>query len=354
MDMATQIKNRNLSQWRKKWVGISMHILIWLIVFLIPYIFSANLEGGHQQDDADRRQFLYLNTGMTCFWVMVFYFNAGVLFPQLVYKRKIGVYILALAGLLCIVVLLDRFFFFLFIDHRVFSIFHSIGQNFIPFLFTLAVSAAYKAISDKTKDDLLVREKQSENLKTELSFLRSQISPHFLFNVLNNIVALVRIKSNELEPTVLKLSSLMHYMLYETDEEKVVLKSEVEYLKNYLDLQKQRFGPELSLKLDFDVQEDWHIIEPMLLIPFVENAFKHGNGQLTHPDLEIHLKVNASQLDFIVKNRFEESTSIKDKTPGIGLLNVKRRLELLYPRKHKLIIDKNGSWFTINLHLTLQ
>ncbi len=146
----------------------------------------------------------------------------------------------------------------------------------------------------------------------------------------------------------------MQYMLYETDEEKVVLKSEVEYLKNYIDLQKQRFGPELSLKTDFEVQEDWHTIEPMLLIPFVENAFKHGNGLLTHPEIEIILKVNNNQLDFRVKNRYEESKSLKDKTSGIGLPNVRRRLELLHPGKHNLSIDKKEGWFTIHLQLTLE
>jgi two-component system LytT family sensor kinase len=353
--MTKQIQEVNFNtQWnKKKWAGISMHVLIWLIVFLIPYIFSANLEGGHHQDDVDRRQFLYLNTGMNCFWLALFYFNAGLLLPRLVYKRKIGSYVLALVGLLCIVVLLDRLFFYLFINARAFSIYHSIEHNFIPFVFTLAVSAAYKAITDKTKADILIREKQSENLKTELSFLRSQVSPHFLFNVLNNIVALVRLKSNELEPTVLKLSSLMRYMLYETDEEKVILKSELEYLRNYIDLQQQRFGPDLSLKLDIEVLEDWHTIEPMLLIPFVENAFKHGNGLLKHPEIEIALSVNSNQLNFKVKNRFEESISAKDKTAGIGLVNVKRRLELLYPGKHSLSINKKEGWYSIHLNLTL-
>ena len=181
---------------------------------------------------------------------------------------------------------------------RDFRLYNSIAHNLIPFVLTFAVSAAYKAITDKTKADALISEKQSENLKTELSFLRSQISPHFLFNVLNNIVALVRLKSDDLEPTVLKLSSLMQYMLYETDEERVVLKSEVEYLQNYIDLQKQRFGTELLLKVNLDIQEDWHTIEPMLLIPFVENAFKHGHGLIVHPEIEIALEVKNNQIAF--------------------------------------------------------
>ncbi len=339
---------------KKGWVTVALHVLIWMTVFLIPYIFNANMEGGHRPENPERRNFLYLNTGMNCFWVFLFYFNALQLLPKLIYKRKIGLYILALAGFFCVVIGLDWLLFQLFLHDRNFSPLRSVGHSFLPFTFTLAVSAAYKAISDKTRDDIRMQEKQSENLKTELSFLRSQISPHFIFNVLNNIVALVRLKSDELEPTVLKLSSLMQYMLYETDDEKVLLKSEIEYLQNYIDLQKQRFGPELALTVDFDVREDWHTIEPMLLIPFVENAFKHGSGLMYHPEIIIQLAVNNNQLRFTVKNLFEESRSVKDKTSGIGLQNVKRRLELLHPNDHTLSISKENGWYTIYLQVTLR
>lgn len=356
MEIVSHIKENSFSRhWNIKKVGaISLHVLIWLIVFLIPYIFNSSMKGGHQPDNKEGNEFLYLNTGMNIFWLVLFYFNAGLLLPRFVYKRKIGIYLLCLAGILCGVVMMDRLLFYIFISDRTFSIPHSLGHNFIPFLFTLAVSAAYKAISDKSKDDLLIREKESETLKTELAFLRSQVSPHFLFNVLNNIVALVRLKSDELEPTVLKLSSLMQYMLYETDDEKVVLKTEIEYLQNYIDLQKQRFGPELNLKTSFEILENWHTIEPMLLIPFVENAFKHGNGIDPGPEIEISLEVNDSHLHYKVKNRFRKDTSVRDKTSGIGLQNVKRRLELLYPGKHMLTIDQKDDWFIIYLHLILQ
>ena len=171
---------------------------------------------------------------------------------------------------------------------------------------------------------------------------------------MNNLVALVRMKSDELEPTVLKLSSLMQYMLYETDEERVLLKSEAEYLRNYIDLQEQRFGAELNLKVDFDIKEDWHTIEPMLLIPFVENAFKHGTGLTDDPEIEIQLTVTENHLHFTVKNKFKETNAIKDKTSGIGLTNVKRRLELLYPGSHILSINKKNDWFAVYLDLTLK
>jgi len=344
----------NIQRDRKGWVTVALHILIWLMVFLIPYIFSADVQReGHQQDN-DENMFLYLNTALDFCWVALFYFNAGSLIPRFIYKRKIVLYILSLFGAFAVVILLDSILFRVLYIPRTFSIYHSAEHNFIPFVFTVAVSAAYKAIADKTKADIFISEKQSEHLKTELSFLRSQINPHFLFNVLNNITALIRMKSTELEPTVMKLSSLMQYMLYETDEEKVIVKSEAEYLQAYIDLQKQRYGDELTLLVLFDIKEEWHTIEPMLLIPFVENAFKHGGAMVERPEIYIRLEVNNNQLHFIVKNKYEEREAIKDKTSGIGLANVKRRLELLYPGKHILKTDKQNGWFIIDLQITLQ
>ncbi len=342
----------NIKRDSNGWVTIALHVLIWLMVFLIPYIFSADVERGSHHKGNDERDFLYLNTFLNFFWIGLFYFNAGLLIPRLIYKRKKALYVLTLAGMFGLVLLLDNILFRVLAIPRYFSLYNSVKHNFIPFVFTVAVSGAYKAISDKTKSDMWIREKQSEHLKTELSFLRSQISPHFLFNVLNNIAALIRMKSNDLEPTVMKLSSLMQYMLYETDEEKVVVKSEVDYLQAYIDLQQQRYGNELELQVLFDIPEEWHTIEPMLLIPFVENAFKHG-GMLQHPEIYISLKVNNNELHFTVKNKFEDTTAIKDKTSGIGLSNVKRRLELLYPGKHVLRMDNQSGWFIIDLLITL-
>lgn len=343
----------NIEGSKRGWMTIALHVLIWVTVFIIPYIFSADMEGGSHHKENDQNEFLYLNTTLNFFWVALFYFNAGLLIPRFIYKRKIAFYVLTLTGTFCMVILLDNMLFRVLMIPRVFSIYNSVKHNFIPFVFTVAVSAAYKAISDKTKADIWIREKQSENLKTELSFLRSQINPHFLFNVLNNIVALVRMKSNDLEPTVMKLSSLMRYMLYETDEDKMALKSEVEYLQAYIDLQKQRYGDELTLQTLFDIKEDWYTIEPMLLIPFVENAFKNG-GMSQRPEIYICLSAIKNELHFIVKNKFEESKATKDKTSGIGLANVKRRLELLYPGKHVLKIDKGSDWFIIDLLITLK
>jgi len=339
---------------KEKLITIVIHVMIWLAIFLLPYILNPDYEPELNRVGHPKTDFRELDTATKILWLGLFYFNAFVLVPRLVYRRKFIVYVLSLVGLFGGIMLVHGILYNLIIDGRPFHLLRSLGFNLVPFAFTVILSTAYQSITDQIRTERLLAEKKNENLKTELSFLRSQISPHFLFNVMNNLVALVRMKSDELEPTVLKLSSLMQYMLYETDEERVLLKSEAEYLRNYIDLQEQRFGAELNLKVDFDIKEDWHTIEPMLLIPFVENAFKHGTGLTDDPEIEIQLTVTENHLHFTVKNKFKETNAIKDKTSGIGLTNVKRRLELLYPGSHILSINKKNDWFAVYLDLTLK
>jgi two-component system LytT family sensor kinase len=327
-----------------------IHFFLWAAIFLLPYIFSSENQISR---DADDIAFRNLNTATIFLWMGLFYGNAEILIPRLVYTKKYLLYILSLVILFCVIMGLHGALFPLFVPGHDFNFYRSATHNIIPFLFTAMVSTTYKIFTDRIKADAEASEKQKENLKSELSFLRSQISPHFLFNVLNNIVAMVRIKSEELEPTVIKLSALLQYMLYETDEEKVLLKNEVEYLQSYIDLQQMRFSSKLNMNVQFDVKDEWHAIEPMLLIPFIENAFKHGNGMLQHPEIHISLKVENNLLDFQVKNKYADTEGSKDKTSGIGLANVKRRLALLYENKHLLRIDKTDGWFIVSLQIML-
>jgi LytS/YehU family sensor histidine kinase len=141
-------------------------------------------------------------------------------------------------------------------------------------------------------------------------------------------------------------------MLYEADEDLVSLESEVEYLHSYIDLQLQRFGNKVAVKLDFSEIDSDYEIEPMLLIPFVENAFKHGVSGLEDAIIEIELKAIKNELFFLVKNKYNSQLEeIKDKTSGIGLVNVKRRLQLLYHSNHLLHIEDTNNSFTVSLHL---
>ena len=146
----------------------------------------------------------------------------------------------------------------------------------------------------------------------------------------------------------------MRYMLYEADEEKVELDKETEYLQSYIDLQQQRFGKNLKLCVSLEAIDDNYEIEPMLLIPFVENAFKHGTGIIENAQINIRLKAEKNLLHFSVQNKYDpKSIELKDKTSGIGLANVKRRLNLLYGNKHNLLITQKDNWFNVSLQLNL-
>jgi LytS/YehU family sensor histidine kinase len=226
---------------------------------------------------------------------------------------------------------------------------------FFPTIFFLVISIIYRLVLDKVNYEKIKSARKAEELATELKFLRSQVSPHFLFNVLNNLVSMARYKSDQLEPSLIKLSGLMRYMLYESDERKVNIGTEIEYLKSYIELQKLRFEEDVDIKTDilYDANTPY-TIEPMLLIPFVENAFKHGVTPVDKPFIRIQLSTVGNTLRFIVENKFGGESLSKDKNSGIGLSNVKARLNLLYPKMYELSVEKKENIFSVNLLLKLK
>ncbi len=338
--------------YKRKWVIVAIHAAAWTLLFLFPALIEKTVHDTKPEPVVDKNLFTYLSIISALFYVVFFYVNANLLIPKLVYKKRVLVYITTL-----LIILLGFILF-----HWAFSTFiihlprfnPRVLFNVFPFAFILACSTAYRTIQDRMEAENLSKERVTENLKTELSFLRSQVNPHFMFNVLNNMVSLARKKSDLLEPSLIQLSSLLRYMLYETDEEKVPLEKEVDYIRSYIDLQQQRFGKKLVVKMDMDAADKPYEIEPMLLIAFVENAFKHGTGMILDPQIDIALHTNGNRLQFVVRNKYNDSiVEERDKTSGIGLANVKRRLKLLYDDQHTLLINKADGWFVTSLQLNL-
>jgi two-component system, LytTR family, sensor kinase len=334
--------------YRSKLAIIFFHVLAWLVLFSFPILFRREPDQTHINWKAvlNARSFIF---DSCC--ILFFYFNFLFLIPRFFNRKKIGYYI-------AIIILLYAGFMYLiniipmeghkpgFRREYFFSIF--------PYLFIWAMSTTYWFVTDKIRTEQYMKEKENENLKTELSFLRSQVSPHFLFNVLNNMVAMARLKSDQLEPSLIRLSGLMRYMLYESDETSVTLLRETEYVNSYIELQKIRYSKVQFIKAHID-KGDNQLIEPMLLIPFIENAFKHGTGGIVEdPEIDISLKISDGLLDYRVKNKYDPNNGeIKDRTSGIGLPNVIRRLNLLYDQKHILTIKKENGWFTVSLQIKL-
>jgi len=338
----------------KKWVNVLLHVAAWTFFFSLPYLLrSPENEKPSPKSSNGADHGFYFSWIMNFSWVALFYFNAYVLIPRYIYKKKYWQF--TVSQLLTFSVLLVYVYLLMNVYFKP-SHYNSrtIFFNFLIYLFIFALSTAYQLIKDKINSDKLVQEKQNEVLKTELSLLRSQVSPHFMFNVLNNMVSLARKQSDLLEPSLIKLSSLMRYMLYEADEEKVSIEKEMDYLQSYIDLQQQRFGKKVQVKVHMQTMDDQYRIEPMLLIPFVENAFKHGTGMIEDAQIDIDLEVEKLVLRFTVSNKYNPaSEEIKDKTSGIGLTNVKRRLNLLYGKNHTLEITKDNNWFVVALRINL-
>ncbi len=196
------------------------------------------------------------------------------------------------------------------------------------------------------------KELEKQRLISELSFLKSQVNPHFLFNSLNGIYALAIKKSDKTPDAILQLSELMRHMLYESDREKVALEKETEYLKNYIQLQKLRLPPEVKINFDVEGVVQGKMIAPMLFIPFIENAFKHG-VDTKGGNIQIKLKVKDNILTFDMLNRISQAQN-KDSVSGIGLINVSKRLDLLYPGRHKLAYKETSGNFVVHLQLNLE
>lgn len=186
----------------------------------------------------------------------------------------------------------------------------------------------------------------------ELSYLKMQIHPHFLFNTLNTIYGSAIAKSSQTPELILKLSNLLDYILYQTKKSMVPLAEEIAHLEDYLALEKMRHGSRIKVKTDFPEKTDHLMIAPMLFLPLVENCFKHGKFDENSPFLELKIEVQNDQIEFRSKNKMDESQAkVNLESSGIGLQNIAKRLKLLYPKKHQFIINKSADFFEVILKL---
>ena len=330
-------------------VIVLLHILAWVVLSFVPLYFVPLASPESEFKEIGFSAALHM--GMLIF---IFYFNFHFLYPAFFKKKRIFTYVV-----LCLITSLI----FTTIYTLVRQHYHLFHASLVLFIFVksfislavIALSTFSRLVYDTVSQKQRERQRETENLRTELSFLRSQVSPHFMFNVLNGLVALIRQKSDQLEPVVMELSNLLRYMLYESDEEKVSLNTEVDYLLSYVRLQLVRFSGDVAVQTDIQRNLPDKLIEPMLLIPLVENAFKHGIGMIDQPVIQVNLAYVQEELRFTVRNKFAEGFAKprEKRNSGIGLENLKKRLNLLYA-DHVLTIDKTGNWFTVSLHIKIK
>lgn len=330
-----------------RYFNFTLHVLVWSVILFFPYFVSS---ADNQYKIGPLPGLYFTLSGII--HIIIFYGNTLFLYPKLLNKAYWWLYIITVI-LLILFSVAAKFFILA-------SWFPDVSRDakshvLFPSVLVFIVSILFSVTVDKIRSEKLQKENEAMQLAMELKLLRSQISPHFLFNILTNLVSLARKKSDHLEVSLLMLSNLMRYTLYDAGK-KISLQQEMEYLESYIALQKLRFGRDVKIISNIDLPHDGkgYSIELMLLIPFVENAFKHGTDYLDQPVIDINLTIRNDVLVFQVKNKFDRRTDAsKDESSGIGLSNVRSRLRLLYPDRHDLHMHAENNLFIINFTLKL-
>jgi two-component system, LytTR family, sensor kinase len=330
---------------------VLIHFLIWAALFFIPLLFLETREGQHR--------FLLFGNSMLVLMAGYFYFNYLYLIPEFLLRKRIIPYVVLLfIGLVAISAMnvVYNYFIHLYVipNSHHHTDMHYAMMTIYPAILAFGLSTSIRITDEWFKNERQKKEMENEKLTAELAFLKSQVNPHFLFNILNNICSLARKKSEDTENAIIKLSQIMRYMLFESKDEKVSLDKEIEYLQNYIELQRMRISDKVQISFSVEGDPEKLLIEPMLLIPFVENAFKHGISYLDESKILIRISLTDKDLLLtVVNNNVKKGDEAIPSETGIGLKNVLRRLELLYPEKHTLTIEDNGSLYKVNLNMNL-
>lgn len=291
--------------------------------------------------------------------LIFFYLNFYILLDRFFFKRKYLCYFLIVAGFLILAIPVMETVLFRLWDHgghphhgpaR-----HMRANPVSMFLFKrkLYLFLIITFVSLLIKLRLRLRAAEKEKISTELSFLKAQVNPHFLFNTLNSIYSLSLVKSDAAPDAIVKLSSMMRYVLHDAQEDLVPLRKEINYLKDYIELQKLRLPDSVVLKADINGNFDDQRIAPLILISFLENAFKYGVNSEEKSEIYIRIILVKNTVEFTVSNRKVNTTVSADSKTKLGLINTKKRLELIYPSKHLLTITDTETEFKVDLSINL-
>ena len=289
------------------------------------------------------------------------YFNFLYLIPQYLSKKKFATYFGLLFLTVLIVTPLRAFLLYIQLNgvpSAQAEVLRNLNFFFIPSALVAGASTLFKIVSDWVKQQRNMQELETQTMQSELRFLKSQINPHFLFNTLNNLYALTLKQDEKAPEIVVKLSEMMRYMLYECNEKRVSLRKEVNYIRNYLDLEKLRQSSSVVINFEVEGQIGNQQVAPLLFIPFLENSFKHGlNHTITTGYVNIFLQIEENQIDFFIENSkapaMPRPLQPQKRSGGIGLVNVRRRLDILYPERYELTINNQPDAYSVNLELQL-
>jgi sensor histidine kinase YesM len=330
---------------KNRWIRLGQHTAFWLAHLLLFTVLSNASFGTAVQEQLLNLPFRMLPVYLVFYW----------LFPQFLLRRRY--FLFFLISLLIIII-------FASVQSGVMYLKYAdeseepwswvwILSNIILTIYILSLALALKLLRFWYQRETYIQELSNARMEAELKFLKAQIHPHFLFNTLNNLYTLTLRKSDHAPEVVEKLSDLLRYMSYDANHRSVSLKNEIEYLRNYIALEKIRYGEKLEIAFTLSGRTEGLEIAPLILIPFVENSFKHGvSGRLTACWITIHLSVQEKGLTFKVENSLPSSQEdVMGYKEGIGLKNVKRRLDLIYPDRYDLKVTQSAESHLVVLRI---
>lgn len=354
----TQLIN-NIRQ--KRWLT---HVLFWILL-LFFYTLAMHSSYGSIYKSFNRNVILLLPQILASYYIIYF------LNPLFLYKKKyiffgilflIGTYVFSvLARILVIYVVEELYREPPFVQESFLEIatdfkrlyrefFHKV---YLPVFLVVSIKLLKERFEEKSRRELLEKEK----IAAELNFMKAQIHPHFLFNTLNNLYVLTLQKSEKASDVVLKLSEMLDYMLYRCNENRVTIAQEIQLIQNYIDLEQLRYGDRLELDFNKNIDKQQSQIAPLILVSLIENAFKHGaSGAVAIPKIKIEIEVKNEHLLFSIYNT-KPTEAQKDTTnfkKGIGLVNTKSQLQLIYPNKHTIEIIEDKASYNVKLQINLK
>jgi hypothetical protein len=346
---------------KKVTVQIIIHIAAWACFLLLPLVFSPRPREHEFNLFTDHyfSTFFFVNVGII---IAFYYLNTLLLIPKLLDNKKFVAYTLLVLGLMIFYGFVPRIY------HGMFGSLQAPSAiprpprtrtfpllapfNIALFLLVFVFSTGIKVINQWLKSEQRTKEIANEKLQTELSFLKAQINPHFLFNTLNNIYALASSQSEQTAPAVMKLSSIMRYVLTEARSDLVPLEREILFTSHYIELQKMRLTDKTRIEFTISGEPFGRQIAPLLLLPFVENAFKYGISTRECSPIRILLEIREEALLFSVSNHKHYNSTLRmTENTGIGISNTRRRLDLLYPEKYDLDINDQPHEFSVHLNI---
>lgn len=347
-----------------KWIKIMLHAIGWIIVMIIPLYLHYAYGGAniHRMYEFYLRAF---SAGV------IFYLGYMWLVPKFFLREKKLAYMAIL-----FTIITATYFFTNFVDDAFLSnpaeearfldamkkmeggnrsyrpsrqVF-SFLNHFVSSLLLSGFAIGLGVMEKLKRNEKRQKEMEKEKLHSELAFLKNQVSPHFFFNTLNNIYSLIGIDGPTAQQSVLKLSKMMRYLLYESERGETMMSHEIDFMDNYIDLMKLRMNSRVGLQVDFPREFTDFSIPPLLFIPFIENAFKHGTGHREASFVKIGMKIDEGSVRFVAENSIGKSAQTGDlQHSGIGLDNVKKRLGLLFPGRHELKIEPGETIFKVEL-----